>query len=179
MVSRYMYLAVLILWSLSNRVGWAVGNSANQLESAGLSPKTYHGAWFDIEYPSDFRVKIIQFSSTKSDGSADAVEFVSPDNSVTFYIFSPQWGGNAPGIKLIPLVEKMSTKTIVKSKKGTVTLYTIESNNKFYIRSYQDFVSNDGDIHWVVGVKYKDINSYNMHKQQYLRFKSSLRQYAD
>lgn len=68
--------------------------------------KTFNGAWFDINYPSNFLAKGSLKSST-SDGFESAV-FKSPDNLVEFYVFSPQWNGEAIDI-LIDSKEKITS----------------------------------------------------------------------
>lgn len=136
----------------------------------------FRGAWFDIMYPAEFFPKIIQKPVPGKD-KADAVIFSSPDKLVEFYIYSPQWGGFAPGIEINPTTERLDSEKSRKSKDGIITWFTISSRKGDYIRSYQEFKSDS--VHWVVGIKYKDKNSYNQYIKQYLFFKKSLKQYAD
>jgi hypothetical protein len=138
----------------------------------------FKGAWFEIKHPATFTPRIIKKSSTKQDG-ADAAVFLSPDNLVEFYIFSPQWAGVAPEIELNPKIEKLDSRKSAKTKNGTITWISISSLRGDYIRSYQDFESISGDIHWVVGIKYRDMNAYERYKNQYILFKKSLIQFAD
>ena len=59
---------------------------------------TYKGAWFEIDYPKIFTVKPSIPSSTPD--LYDSAYFISPDKKVTFYVFSPQWSGDATDISL-------------------------------------------------------------------------------
>jgi hypothetical protein len=136
----------------------------------------FRGAWFDIMYPADFFPKIIKNSDAEAD-KAEAVTFSSPDKLVEFYIYSPQWGGLAPGIEINPTTERLDSEQSSKSKDGINTWYTISSRKGDYIRSYQAFKSDS--IHWVIGIKYKDKNAYDQYKKRYIFFKKSLKQYAD
>lgn len=73
----------------------------------------YNGAWFDILYPSDFT----PLPSIKSSSNIDnykSVFFISPDKTVEFYIFSPQWSGEPNDIQLNPDMEKIKDKIEVK-----------------------------------------------------------------
>ena len=74
---------------------FVLGNATAQQDAAACNAagcyKTHKGAWFDIKYPADFLATDIQKSSTRQTG-ADATVFLSPDKSVEFYIYSPQWG---------------------------------------------------------------------------------------
>ena len=51
--------------------------------------KTFQGAWFEVKYPQDFKAKGSLASET-SDGFDSAI-FTSPDGTVSFYVYSPQW----------------------------------------------------------------------------------------
>jgi len=52
--------------------------------------RTYQGAWFAITYPPGFKVEPGQKSAASTEGH-DSAFFVSPDNTVVFYVFAPQW----------------------------------------------------------------------------------------
>lgn len=179
----YLFVCVLSLTSGKNA-------SAEKIE-AGISPlqaqqtcsnlscfNLFKGAWFEIKYPATFTPRIIKKSSTKKDG-ADAAAFLSPDNLVEFYIFSPQWNGVAPGVELNPKAERLDSKKSARTKNGTMTWTSISSLKGEYTRSSQDFESISGDIHWVVGIKYRDMNAYERYKNKYILFKKSLVQFSD
>jgi hypothetical protein len=136
----------------------------------------YHGAWFDINYPKHFKAKGSMRSST-GDGF-DSATFTSPDNSVEFYVFSPQWNGEPTDIALKP-TETTSSSRSDNSNSKEIEWWTIEAKDKSYTRSYQKTTDKSSNTIYVIGLKYEDQNSYNKYKNQYLDFKSSLVQFAD
>ena len=136
----------------------------------------FSGAWFDIKYPANFEPEILSYSKSKfgSNGQkqADAVIFRSPDGKVEFYIFSPQWGGDAPWIDLNSKTERIASKEIKKSQRdnGAYTWVTIQAKDGSYSRSYQEFISENNGIHWVVGIKYASQSAFNDYRKSYLFF---------
>lgn len=118
-------------------------------------------------------------SLTYSEGYDSAI-FTSPDNTVEFYIFSPQWNGENPEIDLKPNETKGKPSVSHNKKTGkTVTMWTITAKDGSYSRSYRETSENEGTVRWVVGIKYKDKASYNKYKSQYIKFRDSIEQYAD
>jgi hypothetical protein len=138
----------------------------------------FQGAWFKIWYPDNF-LAIPSLPSTTTDMGVDSAFFRSPNGQVEFYIFSPQWNGEPSDIALDSSREKLRAKETKRSGNSQVTWITIEANDGSYARSYQDTISGGGSVRWVVGIKYASQAEYNRHKKDYLRFKSSLEQYAD
>lgn len=136
--------------------------------------KVFNGAWFEIKYPSNFTA-IGSLKSISADGFESAI-FKSPDGLVEFYIFSPQWGGEYSDINLKSNEKLQSTETKIIGEK-TIKYWTIADKNAKYIRSYQE--TKDESTNWVIGIKYKDQIAYNKYKQMYLKFKLSLKQFAD
>lgn len=96
---RTVFVVIIIL-ACSNHYSWAQSDSQWQ---------DYKGAWFKVEYPSDFTVKP-SLKSTSGKGY-DSAFFVSPDESVEFYIFSPMWNGVPSDIELNPKTEKLVSET--------------------------------------------------------------------
>ena len=141
----------------------------------GLSKFT--GAWFDIKYPSSFTVRPSQ-KSTSSDGY-ESVFFESPDHTVEFYVFSPQWSGDSKDIAFNPQTENKVADEVSKGTDEKLHYFTYEAKDKSYTRSYQESTENEGSVRWVVGIKYKDMASYNKYKTDYINFKKSMMQYAD
>lgn len=141
---------------------------------------TYKGAWFEIKYPADFKVRALDAAKPKE---SNAATFSSPDGGMEFYIFSPQWGGEAPGIALDPGSEVETNRKSEKGKSsgvdGVYTWRTISAKDKSYTRVLQDFLATDGSIHWVIGMKYKSEAALHKYQPQYAKFKASLRQLAD
>lgn len=141
---------------------------------------TYKGAYFEIKYPADFKAQPLNASKPSE---SSAATFTSPDGAMTFYVFSPQWGGDAPGIALDTTKETETSRKTEKGKssgvEGTFTWTTIATNDKSYTRTYQDFLANDKSIHWVIGMKFASDAALQKHKAAYAAFKASLRQLAD
>jgi len=139
--------------------------------------KTFKGAWFDVKYPSSFTVKPSLKSTTVQEGYESAF-FVSPDQLVEFYVFSPQWNGNPTDILL-----KSSEKLIktYKTTKGSQMQkwWTISAKDGSFTRSYYQVSDDSANTIKVIGIKYKNHQAHNKYKEHYLAFKSSLVQYAD
>lgn len=136
--------------------------------------KEFKGEWFQINYPASFKAR----SSLKAPGGSkcESAFFASPDGTVEFYIFSPQWKGNPTDIAL-KSNEKMADNITTKKGNKTIVHWTISANDKSYTRSYEE--KKDEETNMVVGIKYKDTKAYDKYKKQYLAFKASLVQYAD
>jgi hypothetical protein len=100
-----------------------------------------------------------------------------------FYLFTPQWAGEAPGIALDTAREiEISRKSEAGKSSGaagTYTWTTIAAKDKSYTRTYQDFLAGDGSIHWVIGMNYRDDAALQKYKAAYAKFKGSLRQFGD
>ncbi|RIY36336.1 hypothetical protein CKY20_07580 [Capnocytophaga canis] len=139
---------------------------------------TYKGAWFEVKYTTEFTAKGSIASKTSESRNFDSAFFYSPDGEVEFYVFSPQWSGEATDIALQPN-EKEVSREVKKGKKLTVTHWTIAEKKHSYTRSYQQTHNNLENTTWIVGVKYKSIKSYNKYKKEYVAFKKSLVQFAD
>ncbi len=150
-------------------------NSVTNELGNGISKFT--GAWFEIKFPSSFTVKP-SLKSTSKKGYESAF-FISPDNDVEFYIYSPQWNGNATDIDLNPNSERIVSDITQAHNNQTIRYYTYESNDKSYTRSYQETIEGGGALKWIIGLWYKNQSAYNKYKKQYLAFKSSLVQFAD
>jgi len=139
--------------------------------------KTYKGAFFEVEYPKNFTVK----SSIKSSmpDLYDSAFFISPDKKVRFYVFAPQWSGDADDITIDPEneVEKDTKREIKNGMK--FKWFTYESKDKSKLRSYQETTNEEETTKLIVGIEYADRESYKKYKDVYLKFKKSVRQFAD
>ena len=138
--------------------------------------KTFEGAWFDISYPSNFTA-IGSLESTSGSGFESAV-FRSVDNLVEFYIFSPQWSGEASDI-LIQSNEILENSSSEFSEDIEIKWWTIESRDGTYKRSYQENINSMQNTNWIVGIKYANSATFEKYKKDYILFKSSLKQFAD
>ena len=138
--------------------------------------KTFSGAWFDINYPSNFIAKGSLNSS--SSGGFDSAIFKSPDNLVEFYIFSPQWSGEATDIILKTNEELSSSKSEINGDIET-KWWTINHSDGSYSRSYQQVYNQSVNTKLIFGIKYKNSSALEKYKKEYASFKNSLIQYAD
>ena len=139
--------------------------------------QTFQGAWFEVRYPADFTVKPSLPSSTAE--GYDSVEFIAPDGTVTFYIFSPQWGGEAEDIALEPEREELVDEHVEKNDDRELRWFTIAAKDGSYRRSYQETVAQQGALKTIFGIGYRDEVARKHYQQQYLEFRESLEQFAD
>lgn len=159
----------------------AINNPKPALAGADTSEtKTYRGKFFEIQYPASFAVQPIGDAAA---AKSDAAAFTAPDQSATFYVFSPQWAGEAPGIALDTQkeveVERRTGKGKSSGVEGEFTWITIAAKDKKYTRSYQRFDAGDKSICWVIGLQYSSVEALKRHQAAYVRFKASLVQLAD
>ncbi len=138
--------------------------------------RTYKGAWFQIKYPSGFTVKPGQKSTTKQEGY-DSVYFISPDNTVEFFVYSPQWTGEGEGIEINQNTEQLIEHNTDKGKSKTIRWFTVKAKDNSYLRSIRDDTSDNTRL--VFGIKYKNKAMYDKYYNDYIFFKKSLEQSAD
>lgn len=137
--------------------------------------KLYKGAWFDVYYPSVFKVV------PREPGAAnrpDGASFLSPDGKVEFYVFSPQWSGNPTWHQKRPGEKCVSYR---QQKKGTrtVTWVTYRAGDGSYERALEDLADATLNCRRIVAFRYRNQSAYRAYRPQYLKFKASLVQYAD
>ncbi len=138
--------------------------------------RKYSGAWFQIEYPANFTVQPSLKSATSKEGF-DSATFTSPDGTVHFYIFSPQWSGEATDIALKASEKQTDAKS--STENGLlVKRWTIQAKDGSYFRSYESSAETGG-INKVFGLRYASADDLNRYRTEYLHFKNSLEQYAD
>jgi hypothetical protein len=141
---------------------------------------TYMGAWFKVDYPASFSVIDRQASSSLPD-RYEAASFVSPDGLVEFYVFSPQWRGDAEWVKLLPGEHEVERST-EQTENRRRTHVTLVGPNDSYRRSWVETVellAGEPNTNHVFGIKYANQAAYDKYRRLYLQFKASLIQYAD
>ena len=138
---------------------------------------TYRGAWFEVDYPADFTAAP-SLPSTTAEG-ADSATFTAPDGSVSFYVFSPQWGGTPEDIALDPATETLASERSETS--GTVTRrwFTIAAKDGRYQRSYLTTTDDRGPTTRTIGLRYSSQEALDRFRGQYVTFRDSLRQFSD
>lgn len=137
---------------------------------------TYIGAWFEISYPSGFTIFEREKSPT-AESDYDGVSFISPDSSAEFYIYSPQWRGES-------IWENIQNGETIFIDKDTNSENGLKINTKVIQNTQENFyrtieVVEMYDAKYVFGFRYKDDQVYNLYKDTYEEFKSSLIQFAD
>lgn len=156
-----------------------VDDSTKNIENLWIK---YSGAYFDIEYPTSFSV---------AEEAEDYASFASDDGEVILAVYSPLWFGDAS--MLYPQADETITdekeeESIIEDSVlgGTATdkafWKTMVANDGSYTRILFDdqLHSDDGTkIRKAFSIQYKDSNSYDKHKDEYLHFMDSLMQYAD
>ena len=105
--------------------------------------KTFRGAWFTVEYPANFTAEGSLPSATSGEDEAfDSATFTSPDGSVTFYVYSPQWSGDPTDIELSEN-EREGQRKVTRGKRQPVTYWTLGAKDGTYTRSYPDVRAHD------------------------------------
>ena len=139
--------------------------------------KKFSGAWFDIEYPATFTAENSLKSLTNAEGF-DSALFSSPDGKVQFYVFSPQWSGEASDISVKP-GERIKETSEEKRNGLFVKRWTVEANDGSYRRSYEESSEKVSETNKVFGIRYATETDLKKYMEEYQHFKGSLKQYAD
>ncbi len=142
----------------------------------------YCGNWFCINYPPHFKARVSMRSLTARPGY-DSAFFVSPDRTVEFYVFSPQWDGKPTDIRLNPKKEKLVSARTRTEKWRRTTWQTIRARDNSYRRSFVDIRETSeapkGFRRRVFGIKYSTQKAYKRYQDKYLIFQRSLEQFGD
>ena len=170
-----LILALIGMFWTSSIANWE-GDASERVNPA-RAELTFHGAWFEISYPGSFVANPSMESST-ADGY-DSAEFLSPDGSVSFYVYAPQWGGEAGDIALDPRREVLVSEKCSEKDDRRIRWFTICARDESYCRSYQDTTAQQGSIRTILGIKYRSEEARRRHIEEYGRFRNSLRQYGD
>ena len=139
----------------------------------------FTGAWFSINVPSGFRIKPSLKSSTSNIQNAfDSVFFVSPAGDVEFYVFSPQWMGRPTDFECNPTVEGTPSLDKKGNSKKLFEYSTCAAKDNSYTKSLV-LITENQNINYAFGIKYKNQVAYEKYKAEYLSFKNSLKQFSD
>ncbi|WP_295441303.1 hypothetical protein [uncultured Thiodictyon sp.] len=139
---------------------------------------TFKGAWFEVWVPPNFTA-LPSTNAQSPEVGVDSAFFRSPDKQVEFYVFSPQWNGEPREIALNPATETLGAKETKSAGNQAITYYTIQAKNNAYTRAYQDTSSPATNTRLVFGIKYANQAAYDRYRDTYIKFKKSLRQFAD
>ena len=146
--------------------------------SAPAKWRTFKGAYFEVKYPPGFKARK-SLPSNSFEGQHDSAFFTSADGMVEFYVFSPLWNGTPNDIELAPGTELVVSEATEQKGAVKTRRVTIKAKDNSYIRSFEDTENTDTNNRRVFGIKYKDRDTYNKYRSQYLTFKNSLKQFSD
>ena len=147
--------------------------------SSGVGKK-YNGSWFSVEIPTGFSASPLspeKHIDNYSFVETDEARFTSPDGTVEFFIYSPQWSGNPKDYLVQQSNEKIVDGMEETNLETSHRWGTFEDKDGKYTRAYHSIRTES--THHVFGVKYTDKKSYERYKAKYMAFKKSLQQYAD
>ena len=176
--------------------------------------KVYQGVNFSIEYPKNFKPHPLTPRSRYDVNSArankvknvtpklplkyyywvetDEAYFTSPNKEVTFFVYSPLWGGDPKNYLAVAvneiLMDEQTSKGLNTSpydgKEYDQVLtrrVTVKAKDNSYYRSFihirkrsSDFTLGVANIDEVFGIKYKNKEAYDQYRDDYLDFKKSL-----
>ncbi len=153
------------------------GEPGPQPPPPDASTRVFEGAWFEVAYPADFAVRP-SLESSSADGF-DSAFFDSPDGQVTFYVFSPQWGGEPVDIALDPGTEMMADSTSTTAGPVTTTRVTIRARDGAWERSYVTEEDERGPTRWTIGWRYSSQEARERYAPAFEAFRESLTQFGD
>jgi hypothetical protein len=147
------------------------------LAACAWAAQTFEGAWFRIAYPDGF-VASGSLPGATADGY-DSAFFREPSGRVEFYVYSPQWGGEARDAALDPLRERLVAANESRSATRIVRWSTYRAADGSYARSLEDSRSLDNTEVRVFAIKYRTQADLDEYRDEYQAFKNSLEAYAD
>jgi hypothetical protein len=176
--SRHARLCLVLLGSLAALVGCTSTPAQDLTSQRSLPPGlVFKGAWFEITYPADF-TPVPSLHGSTAEGY-DSATFISPDETVSFYVYAPQWGGEPTDITLDPLRESVVSEKMETQDGLEVRWLTICAKDGGYCRAYQDTMAYQGSVRTTVGITYRNEEARRQYLPEYLKFRQSLQQFAD
>jgi len=139
---------------------------------------TFKGAYFEVQYPPGFKARK-SLPSNSFEGKHDSAFFTATDGSVEFYVFSPLWNGKPEDIEPDLRSEEIVSQDVNGNGHLKVRRVTVKAKDNSYLRSFEDTENTETNNRRVFGIKYKDRNTYEKYREQYLIFKKSLKQFSD
>lgn len=160
---------------------------------AGASTALYTGSWFDVKYPQTFSATPNTPTTTYNGQTfvqTDEATFTSPDGSIEFFVYSPQWSGTPKTYLTVLPTEELVDEQVQETpetntaQSARTRWVTIKAKDGSYYRSFVSLqkrilTQDSAELHHVFGIKYRDAAAYETYKTAYSAFKQSLRQYAD
>ena len=202
-------------WGIEGLVNSIANKTTIQL--ATLNTKAYEGYYFSIKYPENFKSHPLKPRSRFDINNRFKVKgvtpklppkyhyfietneayFTSPNKEVTFFVYSPLWGGTPN--KYFDVADNEVLVDEIKTKGLNTSLYdgkeydqvltrrvTVKAKDNSYHRSFvhirkrsSDFTLGVSNKDEVIGIKYKNKEAYDRYRDAYLAFKKSLLKSAD
>lgn len=155
----------------------------DQSEVQNEAPK-YTGNWFEINYPKDFApspTEPLQVWEDISYIETDEAYFLSPDQSVEFFVYSPQWDGEPKDYLMAKENEEIFSEEKTEEENIVKTETIFKEKNAEYFRKALSTRETLGDtkLHWVFGIKYVNEDALANYEEDFNKFKESLVQFAD
>ena len=154
---------------------WALLQSAMAEVPAGW--KSFRGNFFKIGVPPGF-VATAQ-GERGSGGKSDAVRLWNEKLSVEFYVFSPQWNGQAIIKEVAQRTEVLTSRESKRVGNVLEEQLTITARDKSHIRFVVSRTKENENTNTTFGVRVPNMKVYEQIRPTYVRWKQSLEQYAD
>ena len=143
--------------------------------------RLFQGAWFSVRYPATFRRSPLAAQRRTGPGY-DSAFFTAPDQSVQFYVFSPQWNGEPRDCQIDSRREVLVDEHVEVGWRPhgatSARQVTVRARDRSYERSWVD-VATPENTRLVFGIRYRNAAALRAYRPQYLAFKKSLAQFAD
>lgn len=140
---------------------------------------SFRGTYFEIGVPPGFVAR----PETDESGNVNTVKLWNSKTNVEFAVFSPQWSGEAPFKQANPASELVKDREKKTSGMNTSDSLTIHAKDKSYIRFVisQDFndEANSSHTNKTFGIRVPDMKVYQEVRDLYVKWKSTLVQFAD
>ncbi len=142
---------------------------------------TYSGAYFDIDYPTDFSIDERVLDESMTNKYAE-VAFISPNKNVEFHVYSPLWGGVAQYETVLDTEEVVAEQQNSTNDGFTITTtkwITIEAKDGSYARSMRIITTNNETVRYLFGITYSSQEELDLVREEHNHFTTSLVQFAD
>ncbi len=173
MLALFLQL-ILVFGGLANQLPSSTAASHAPVSSTPPPVATsFNGAWFSIDVPAGFTVLPGTGDANGVEGANDA-SFRSPDTTVVFYVFSPQWNGTPTNF------QPPEGTTIDTETSGSIVIRRATWRMADgMIRSFEDTEDTEFNTRRTFGIAYRDAAALARWRPAYLGFKASLQQFAD
>ena len=142
----------------------------------------FNGNFFSIKYPSNFIVQGTYdpiYDEHYAYFGTDELTVVSENGEVSFFVYSPQWGGE-PINYLDPYKNEILFSDKLEEEANEPQNTSLDYLQRYFRCLFQKYLSLTTDnTNLVFGFQYKDEATKHLYQEAYMAFKNSLEQYAD